>query len=59
MTEAGKIAGPDPRTLYAVFGRFFIYVSGCMCSFGLALCAVLESVVPLQWIVAGFSGQSM
>ena len=33
---SGKIAGPDPRKLYVVFGRLFIDISGLMYSFGLA-----------------------
>ena len=37
IIEAGKIAGPDPRQLYVRVSRFFIDISGFMCSFGLAL----------------------
>ena len=42
ITEAGKIAGPDPRKLYVRFGRFFVGISGFMYSFWLALCVELE-----------------
>ena len=27
ITQPGKTAGPDPRTLYVGFGRFFIDIS--------------------------------
>ena len=59
MIEAGKIAGPDLRQLYVVVGRLIINSSGLICSFGLALCVVLESVVVLQWIATGPPGKSM
>ena len=39
ITGAGKIANPDPRKRYVRFSCFlFIYISGLMYSFGLALC---------------------
>ena len=34
--SAGKIAGCDPRKLCIRSGRFFINISGYLCSFGLA-----------------------
>ena len=40
-------------------GWFFIDISGCISSFGPALCVVRESAVVLQWIAAGSSGESM
>ena len=40
-------------------GRFFIDISGCLCSFGLASFVVQEYVVVLQWIAAGSSGKSL
>ena len=59
ITEAGKIAGPDPRKLCVGFGRFFNDISGLMCSFGLAAFVVREYVVVLQWVAAEPPGKSM
>ena len=51
ITEAGKIACPDPRTLYITFGRFFIDISGLINSFWLSLCVGLEYVIVLQCFI--------
>ena len=59
ITSPGKTAGPDPRKLYVTFGRFFIDISGLMCSFGLASFVDLEFISLLQWIAAGSCGKSM
>ena len=40
-------------------GWFFIDISGCMCSFGLASFVDLEFISLLQWIAAGSSEKSM
>ena len=59
VTQPGKTARPDPRKLYVKNGRFFIDISGCMCSFGLASFVDLEFISLLQWIAAGSSRKSM
>ena len=56
---AGKIADQHPAKLYVGFGRFFIRISGYLCSFGLALYVVQENISLLQWIAAGSSRKSI
>ena len=59
ITQPGKTAGPDPRKLCVRFGRFFIDISGCLYSCGLALFVVLELNVLLQPDAAGSPRKSM
>ena len=56
---AGKIAGPDPRKLYMKKSRFFIDISGCIDSFGVASFVVSDMGVLLLWIAAGLLRKSM
>ena len=59
ISVSGKIAGNIRAKLYMRFGRFFIDISGSMCSFGLASFVDLEFISLLQWIAAGSPRKSM
>ena len=59
ITQPGMTAGPDHRKLYMRFGRFFIDISGSMCSFGLASFVVQDIISLLGWIAAGPSRKSI
>ena len=59
ISQPGKTAGPDPRKLYILFGRFIVHISGLINSFGLVAFVVQEYVVLLQWIAAGPSRKSI
>ena len=45
--------------LYIRFGWFFIDIFGLMCSFGLALFVVLESIIPDQGMLVRSPGKSI
>ena len=59
LLRQGRLHAQTERKQCGEIGWFFIDISGCLCSFGLALCVVREPGVVLQWIAAGSAGESM
>ena len=59
ITQQGKIAGQDTRKLYVLLGRFFINISGSLCSFGLAFCVVRDIILVHVSVAARCSRKSV